>query len=421
MVRSLQTAEFAHGDLQHGNVLVDDSGHLRLVDFDCAWLNGFDASSAPSESGHRNYQRTDTSWGRWMDTFPGLVVHTSLLALAKKPSLWEEMHNGENLIFESKDFVPPYNGRVWREIDVLQDQQLMKAATRLRQCCDPSWSADGGLESILGQQWWEQTKGVPAVKVEAPFVVPSLALPKQKTLRDKAGPPVNPEVAIRNALAADQLRMQERSRQSVKSAQSRSQQGASWWGGAAQPSPTSVSPTQPPTRRQWREYEKWALALAIIALMGVIGLVIYVLASDHTSASASSSGYLSVADEFSTGSLSSEVGTCDSSSSLSGLRITSYDIEALSCNGGSTPYYFQFQKYSGATRDSWVASARSVYSLSLYNNRSCYDMYTATKSGKNYVFYVYANKSLVGIVSANSSTSLEDIVGQNFQSIKSGC
>jgi Ser/Thr protein kinase RdoA (MazF antagonist) len=37
-VRRMQTARFAHGDLQHGNVLVDGDGTPRLVDFDCSWI-----------------------------------------------------------------------------------------------------------------------------------------------------------------------------------------------------------------------------------------------------------------------------------------------------------------------------------------------------------------------------------------------
>ena len=34
LVALLQRSEFAHGDLQHGNVMVDQDGQLRLVDFD---------------------------------------------------------------------------------------------------------------------------------------------------------------------------------------------------------------------------------------------------------------------------------------------------------------------------------------------------------------------------------------------------
>ena len=34
LVGLLQDSEFAHGDLQHGNIMVDQEGRLRLVDFD---------------------------------------------------------------------------------------------------------------------------------------------------------------------------------------------------------------------------------------------------------------------------------------------------------------------------------------------------------------------------------------------------
>ena len=37
LVDELQRAEFAHGDLQHGNVIIDQQGRLRLVDFDGVW------------------------------------------------------------------------------------------------------------------------------------------------------------------------------------------------------------------------------------------------------------------------------------------------------------------------------------------------------------------------------------------------
>ena len=38
LVALLQSSEFAHGDLQHGNVMVDQEGRLRLVDFDGVWI-----------------------------------------------------------------------------------------------------------------------------------------------------------------------------------------------------------------------------------------------------------------------------------------------------------------------------------------------------------------------------------------------
>lgn len=417
MVRSLQVAGFAHGDLQHGNVLVDDSGQLRLVDFDCAWLDGFDSTSAPSESGHRNYQRTDSAWGRWMDTFPGLVVHTSLLALAKKPSLWDEMHNGENLIFESKNFVPPFEDRVWREIEELQDQQLAVAASRLRECCDPSWSAGAGLEALLGQQWWEQAKGVGERKVQTPpLVIPALAIPKQKTLRDKPGPSDIPRTATDGVSTKARPPVRADAGRSSKTLLTGGQQAPAWWGSSGSATgQTPANPSPPPTgRRGWSRLEKTGLALALTALVGVVIFIASVLSSAGSAGS-------SVRSHFSLSSYQTELGSCDDSPSSSGRNITVYDVEVVSCTGGSSPYYFQFHKYSLQSGSDWVDAAKSNYSMGSYSSSSCYDVYTASKSGLNYVFYVYSKSPYVAVVYAGSTNSASTIVAQNFRSIANAC
>ena len=87
-IGQLQGAGYAHGDLQHGNVLVDATGAPRLVDFDSSWVSALARLAPPRESGHPNYQRPGQPWGRWMDTFPGLVVYASLLATARRPDAW---------------------------------------------------------------------------------------------------------------------------------------------------------------------------------------------------------------------------------------------------------------------------------------------------------------------------------------------
>ena len=46
-IARLQDAEFAHGDLQHGNVIVDRNGSLRLVDFDGSWIAAFRGEHLP--------------------------------------------------------------------------------------------------------------------------------------------------------------------------------------------------------------------------------------------------------------------------------------------------------------------------------------------------------------------------------------
>ena len=68
---------------------------LRLVDFDDSWIPAFAGGRPPNP----NYQRIGRTWGRWMDTFPGLVIYTSLLGLSRRPDTWRLLHNGENMLF----------------------------------------------------------------------------------------------------------------------------------------------------------------------------------------------------------------------------------------------------------------------------------------------------------------------------------
>ncbi|MGH3766080.1 MAG: hypothetical protein ACRDTX_13185 [Pseudonocardiaceae bacterium] len=164
LVARLQAAEFAHGDLQHGNVLVDDGGTMRLVDFDCSWILRLSGLPAPSETGHRNYQPENRPWGPWMDTFPGLVIYTSLLALSKNPTPWQALSTGENLLFQREDFSPPFDTPAWTHISGIGDPQLDQLAARLKECCAPHWSARGGLDELLAPRalpWWERTGKTP--------------------------------------------------------------------------------------------------------------------------------------------------------------------------------------------------------------------------------------------------------------------
>jgi hypothetical protein len=112
LLADLGAAGIAHGDLQHGNVLVQDNdGALRLVlvDYDTLFVPAL-AGRTSAEVGHRNYQhpdRTETDFDASLDHFPGLVVYTALRALEAQPDLWAEFSTGENLLFQAGDFYDP--------------------------------------------------------------------------------------------------------------------------------------------------------------------------------------------------------------------------------------------------------------------------------------------------------------------------
>jgi hypothetical protein len=185
LVRRIQTARFAHGDLQHGNVMVEGDGTLRLVDFDSAWIEPFAGQQPPNENGHRNYQRANRPWGPWMDTFPGLVIYLSLLALARDPKAWEHLHTGENLLFSGADFTPPYQTRTWWQLAQLGDTNLATMAAQLKVCCEPTWAATGDMESVLSAPvpWWTRTNVVRT----APATVPSPVQPRPQRVPPQPG------------------------------------------------------------------------------------------------------------------------------------------------------------------------------------------------------------------------------------------
>ncbi|MCO1660557.1 hypothetical protein [Pseudonocardia humida] len=147
-VHQVQTSDFAHGDLQHGNVLVEPSGSLRLVDFDGSWIAAFDAGDfrRPKETGHPNYQHVGRTWGRWMDTFPSLVIYTGLLALSQRPDAWR---NNEGILFTRKDLENPGDTPTWDLLDEIREPAIEHAVRRLRTACHPEWKPDGDLEAFL--------------------------------------------------------------------------------------------------------------------------------------------------------------------------------------------------------------------------------------------------------------------------------
>ncbi|MFC0067992.1 phosphotransferase [Umezawaea endophytica] len=236
LVNRLQRADFAHGDLQHGNVLVDDRGAMRLVDFDCSWIAAFASSAPPSETGHRNYQPANRAWDRWMDTFPGLVVYLSLLALAKNPERGA-LNTGENLLFAQQDFQPPFATPAWSFLSGLRDGGIDDLAARLKRCCSPGWTATGGLDALLApaaRPWWERTSTV--VAGTAPTAVPA---PRGPTTTPAT--PTPPRVAVRNDGTPT----------------------AAWWKG------TTPAPPEPVSKRP--------RVRAVLTVATVLGLVVALL------------------------------------------------------------------------------------------------------------------------------------------------
>jgi hypothetical protein len=149
MVHDLSVLGIAHGDLQHGNLLVTASGALKLVDYDGMFVPSLVQMGA-CEKGHINYQsptRTMSTWGPYLDNFSAWIIYASLVALTIEPTLWTLLHSrgDEALLFRYDDFV---------------DYRSSRAFLALNQSSQPELKALGiGLSGL----WNSDVRSIPAL------------------------------------------------------------------------------------------------------------------------------------------------------------------------------------------------------------------------------------------------------------------
>ncbi len=136
--KDLQQVGIAHGDLQHGNIMVDSQGELKLVDYDGMYVPAL-RGAPPLEVGHPNYQppmRSTKDFGDRLDEFSFEVISLSLRALASQPNLWETFHeDNKNLIFRQNDFQEPELSPVFQSIANIPDDETRALCDRLIRRC----------------------------------------------------------------------------------------------------------------------------------------------------------------------------------------------------------------------------------------------------------------------------------------------
>lgn len=134
MTESLHDNNVAHGDLQHGNVMLVN-GNLRLVDYDGLYVPGLDRHP-PDELGHRNYQlpsRGENDYGPGIDGFSAWTIYTSLISLAKESSLCHSLGalDGEHLVFRKTDFESPDESNVFVGLSKSNNAEVRSLAAHL--------------------------------------------------------------------------------------------------------------------------------------------------------------------------------------------------------------------------------------------------------------------------------------------------
>ena len=189
LVRDLEAARVAHGDLQQGNILVRD-GSFQLVDYDGMWVPALKGRHA-TETGHRAYQhpeRSEQDYGPELDRFSALVIYVSLAALELDASLWENFHTGDNLIFVREDFLQVGRSPVWQQLRRIGSPEIDQLAAALATMLQQHPMKVSNLDSVLSNlASFKFPTSTPASK-PAP---PQRAAPKPAS---KAAPKATPTV-----------------------------------------------------------------------------------------------------------------------------------------------------------------------------------------------------------------------------------
>ncbi len=127
MVKDLHKAGVSHGDLQHGNILVQPGGDLTLVDYDSMFVPGMREvrDEIKGLAGYQHPARLRQLYRSAVsDYFSELIIYTSIKTLARHPNLWKRYNlaDSETMLFTEADIQSLGTGEIFRIIE--QDREI---------------------------------------------------------------------------------------------------------------------------------------------------------------------------------------------------------------------------------------------------------------------------------------------------------
>ena len=165
---SMELLEIAHGDIQSGNVLVQEAHGdilLKLVDYDPMFIPTLQGEKA-YEVGHSSFQhpnRSKKDYNAHIDRFSFWLLLTAIEAIKYDKSLWNKDLKGgfndeDNFLFKAKDLQYPQNSALVQRLKGLQQP-----------------SVNFYLEQLLGEPFVPQREAVRLFGITEGYSTPSAA------------------------------------------------------------------------------------------------------------------------------------------------------------------------------------------------------------------------------------------------------
>lgn len=144
MCIDLHNNHIAHGDLQHGNILVDNAGRLFLIDYDSVYMPKM-GEQADIIAGKQEYQHPNRKENKMasekLDYFSELIIYVSILAVSEDLSLIDKykMSADEDcMLFRKEDFADLCHSQIYKDITALGGEfvKLLDVLKGYLQCND---------------------------------------------------------------------------------------------------------------------------------------------------------------------------------------------------------------------------------------------------------------------------------------------
>lgn len=130
MCNELHKNGISHGDLQHGNIIIDKNDNIKLIDYDSICVPDIEGEEE-LVTGLKGYQHPSRLNSKSLtslkaDYFSELIIYLSIIAIAENPSLWKDydVENTEVLLFDETDFTDITQSKIYDSLVSLNSDKI---------------------------------------------------------------------------------------------------------------------------------------------------------------------------------------------------------------------------------------------------------------------------------------------------------